>query len=60
MAAANCMKNLVNVKAESEAAGTSGVVSGESPRKFNARKRIEPGAELYVSYGQSYFMDRKK
>jgi hypothetical protein len=69
-AAVNCMLSLVNVEDEDEsyAVGTSGVDSGESPgagaftpfhgRKFLAMQKIEPGAELYASYGESYFEAR--
>jgi hypothetical protein len=68
-AAINCRMQLVNVVDDHEffAIGMSGV--HESPgagaftpyhgRRFLATKRIEPGAELYLSYGERYFLSRE-
>lgn len=68
-AAVNCRLNLVNVEDVEDTCtvGRSGVPS-ESPgagaftpyygRQFQAVAAIEPGMELYLSYGEAYFSTR--
>ena len=70
-AAVNCMLPMVNVEDDEDDSfhtSLSGVYRGTSPgagsfspyhnRRYLATRKIEPGAELYLNYGEEYFASR--
>lgn len=70
-AAANSMSPLVNVEDDEDDSfhtSLAGVYRGTSPgagsfspyhnRRYLATRKIEPGAELYLNYGEDYFSSR--
>lgn len=69
-AAVNCMLPLVNLEDDEDSFHTSlaGVYRGTSPgagsfspyhnRRYRATRKIQPGAELYLNYGEDYFASR--